>query len=689
MVQLIISEKPMAALRIAEALADGKIVKKINKKVPYYEITHKKKKILIGCAVGHLYNLTEKEKKGWQYPNFGLKWVPSAQTSKKSAFTTKYVDTLKSLCKQADDFIVACDYDQEGSLIGYNIIRFICKKKDAKRMKFSNLTKEELTESYDKASKHLDFQLIEAGETRHILDHMYGINTSRALTLAVKTAGFFKILSSGRVQSPILYLLAKKEEEIQKFKSEPFWQLYAKIKAKKEVLAIHKKGKFKKKLDIQKIAKKCKDHDAIVKKLETKQYKLQPYPAFNITSLQTEAYRLFGYSPKQTLQIAQQLYLNAHISYPRTSSEQLSPKINYRKILKALQGFSSLVDGIKSLTPVQGRRKDSAHIAIYPTHKVPKTLTDQQKRIYGLIVKRFIAAFYPEAVREIVNVEFDINKEIFKAKGSRTLERGWLAAYPMKFKEEILPELTSNKKYKVKELIIKEDKTKPPKRYSQGSIISEMEKRNLGTKATRHAILQILYDRNYIEDRSIKVTQLGLAVAETLEKYAPEITSEELTKHFEKELEKILSKKKKQTTIIKEAEKLLRKVLEKFKKKEKEIGKGLVDAARETRKKMITVGPCPECKKGDMVIRSGRFGKFIACSSYPKCKFTQSLPQGLIKTTKKICKYCGKPIILVIRAGKRPFEMCLTYDCKSKENWGKKNTKKPTKKKVTKKKTKS
>lgn len=679
MTQLIITEKPQASLRIAEALAEGEILKKLYKSIPYYEITHKNKKILIGCAVGHLYNLIEKVKNGWTYPVFELKWVPSFEISKASAFTKSYVEALQYLSKQADDFIIACDFDTEGSLIGYNVLRFLCNKTDAKRMKFSTLTKEELIGSYEKAQKHLDFPQIEAGETRHFLDHMYGVNTSRALTLAVKSAGYFKILSSGRVQSPILYLLTKREEEIQKFKPEPFWQVFATIDAKQDILAIHKKGNFTKKQEADRIIKKCKNKDATVKKLITKKYSIAPFPAFNITSLQTEAYRLFKYSPKQTLQIAQELYLQAYISYPRTSSEILDPRINYKKILNSLKEFSDLTKGINSLNPVQGKKTDPAHISIYPTNNPPvlSKLTDQQKRIYQLIVRRFIAAFYAPAQRESISAEFDINKETFLANGARTIKKGWAEIYPIKFRENILPELKKDKSYKVKKLELKEDQTKPPSRYTQGSIIAEMEKRNLGTKATRHAILQILYDRYYIEERSIKVTMLGMAVAETLEKYVPELTSEDLTKHFEQELEQVLEKKKKSQKILDEAKKILVKVLDKFRKKEKEIGSELLEAARETKKQMSIVGKCPNCKEGNLVIRKGRFGQFLACDRYPKCKTTQSLPKGLIKPTGKECKFCGKPVILVIREGKRPFEMCLTYNCKSKAGWKKQESEKP------------
>ena len=224
--ELIIAEKPSAAKKIAEALADKKIKEHKNKKVSYFSLEHNGKEITVVPAVGHLYNLAEKDKKGWKYPVFSTEWKPSYEISKSAAFTKIYTDTIKKVCKDASEITVACDYDIEGSTIGWNVVRFICNKKDGKRMKFSTLTKDELRKSYENASKHLDFPQIEAGETRHILDWFHGINLSRALTLSIKEAGKgFKVLSTGRVQGPALKIIVEREREIQIFKSVPYWEV--------------------------------------------------------------------------------------------------------------------------------------------------------------------------------------------------------------------------------------------------------------------------------------------------------------------------------------------------------------------------------------------------------------------------------------------------------------------------------
>jgi len=243
---LIISEKPDAALRIATALADDKVHKKNNKKVPYYEITHKGKKIIVGCAVGHLFGLKETNGKGWIYPVFDYGWFPTYEINKQAKYTKDYIDTLKKLTKEAEDYYNFCDVDTEGELIFRNILIFICKKENAKRAYFSTLTKKDLLKAFETAKDTINIGLAEAGETRHSLDFIWGINLSRALTLALKAAkGGFKVLSIGRVQGPTLNLIVKKEKEILVFKSVPYFEISLTGKVdNNKITAYHSKNPF-------------------------------------------------------------------------------------------------------------------------------------------------------------------------------------------------------------------------------------------------------------------------------------------------------------------------------------------------------------------------------------------------------------------------------------------------------------
>jgi len=674
MPELIICEKPSQAAKIAEALADEKAKKQTEDKVTYYELTHKGKKIYVGCAVGHLFNLREKDKKGWTYPVFKTEWAPSYEINKASDYTKKYIDTLAKLAKKCDKFVVACDYDLEGSLIGYNVLRFIAKKKDGRRMKFSTLTKEELIESYENASKHLDFSLIESGEARHLIDWLFGINLSRALTLSIShaTKGF-KLLSSGRVQGPALKILADRELEIKRFKSTPFWEL----EALGDIYCKHKKDKFTDGKEVKKIYNKIKkEKSGIIQKVSKKTTHQAPPNPFDLTSLQLEAYKLFKITPKDSLSITQKLYTKAYVSYPRTSSNQFPSNLNLKSILKKIgkqKEYAKLVQELLEkpvLMPNNGRKTDPAHPPIHPTGVEPKRLGERDKKIYDLIVRRTLATFGPPSERESVSITLNIKKEPFIARGTRTVDPGWHRFYGKyaKFDEITLPSTKEGDLIKLKKINLLDKETQPPNRYTPASIIKALESKNLGTKATRAAIVESLYQRNYIMDMSLQVTSLGLRTVKTLEKYCPELMDEEMTRKLEKDMEEIHEGKEKKEQVLKRAERALSKILKRFKENELKIGKALAEANIETREQESKIGSCPECKKGVLHIRRGRFGMFVACDRYKQgCATTFSLPSNaLVRPSKNICKDCDYPEVLIIKRGRRPQNVCLNLDCKSK-----------------------
>ena len=675
MYELIITEKPAAAQKIADALADGKPIREGSQGVYYYKITRGKKDIVVACAVGHLYGLDQKEGSKWKFPVFDIEWQPSYETRKASAFTKKYLLQLKKLAKEAKEFTVACDYDVEGEVIGLNIIRYACNKKDAARMKFSTLTKPDLIEAYENKSKTLDWGQANAGEARHFLDWYNGINYSRALTDAIKQAGAFKIMSTGRVQGPTLKIIVDKEKEIKAFKPVPFWQIQLIGDVKKEdIEAWHRQDKFWKKEEADKVMKNVKGQKkGIVDNVEKKQFQQAPPFPFDLTALQIEAYKCFGIQPKETLEIAQDLYTSGYISYPRTSSQQLTPKIGYNKIIAALAKqsiYSNLCSDLlkKELRPNNGAKTDPAHPAIYPTGIIPKT--DQRGlKIYDLIARRFLATFAEPALRETMVVYISVNKEIFIAKGTRTIKKGWHVYYGpyVKLEEIELPAVVKGDIVDIKKITLHEKETQPPKRYTPASIIKELEKRNLGTKATRAQIIDTLFQRGYVHGTAIEATEFGIKTIETLEKHAPKIIDEALTRHFEEEMDEIREGKKKKEEILEEAKDALIKIINDFKKEEKEAGKELLAAFKETRHAMTTLGKCPNCKEGDLQIRKGKFGHFAACSGYPECKTTFSLPaNALIKPSENACKTCGFPMVTAIKARKKPQEFCLNPQCKSK-----------------------
>ncbi|MCD6371319.1 MAG: topoisomerase DNA-binding C4 zinc finger domain-containing protein, partial [Candidatus Aenigmarchaeota archaeon] len=326
-------------------------------------------------------------------------------------------------------------------------------------------------------------------------------------------------------------------------------------------------------------------------------------------------------------------------------------------------------------------KSDPAHPAIHPTSEPPdiSKLRKEEKNLYDLIVRRFLSVFGDPAIREIMTVEFDIAGEVFIAKGSKTLEKNWMEFYGKyaKFDETLLPPLKEGDKFKAVVNSI-EKETQPPQRYTQGSIVKELEKHGIGTKTTRAMILQTLYDRNYIQGKSIEVTKLGMVVGETLAKYVPELVSEELTRSFERDMDKVLKGEISRKEVVEKAKKVLIKICKDFKLNEKKIGAKLEKAILQTKEDQSILGECLKCGGRLKILYSPKTKKyFVGCSNYPKCKNIYPLPGGaLVQKTGKVCEYCKTPIVKIIRKGKRPFNMCLDPKCKTKESWGKKKAKK-------------
>ena len=664
--ELIITEKPQAAMKVAYALSDNPI-KKVIQGVPYFELYRNGKKIIVGCAVGHLFGLDEAEKRKKDEFTYNLEWKPS-YTKKNSAFTKKYYAVLAALAKNASSFVVATDYDIEGEVIGLNVLKYICKQKDAHRMKFSTLTKEELSNAYDNAMKHLDWGQAYAGEARHYLDWLYGINLSRALMQAMKKAGGFKILSIGRVQGPTLSLIVEKEKSIAAFKSHTYWNISLEV-SNSHSLSVKYPKDITKKDELEKFKKlKGKKGEAVTEKSNEK---LFTQPPFDLTTLQMESYRLFSLSPAQTLATAQKLYLEGLISYPRTSSQKLPESIGYAGIIKKLSKiFPELAKIATEKKPAEGNKSDPAHPSIYPTGEKPGSLESEEMNLYELIVRRFLSCFAKPALIENKKIKVSVEIHEFSTRGLKILEKGWLGIYPARMEEKELPDV--NGPVTVNEVKIDEKETMPPKRFTAASLVSELSKRNLGTKSTRAAIIETLFNRGYVFDKSIKATPLGISVTETLQKNCPLILDEELTRNFEKEMEAIRKSKKgeqEKDKIINDAKKVLKKIYETFKKNEVKIGKDLLGARNEEierEKEASKMVPCPKCKAGMLIIKKWKGKRFLACNKYPDCKTTFSLPPfGGIKVAEKICDKCGWPMLMALKMGSSPWLFCFNPVCPS------------------------
>jgi DNA topoisomerase-1 len=519
-----------------------------------------------------------------------------------------------------------------------------------------------------------------AGESRHILDWYYGINLSRALMGAIRKNNVYKVMSIGRVQGPALAILARRERKIKEFKPEPYWDLWAKAK---NLIFMHVKNKFEKEDEMKKALENSKS-PVKVSKMIRKEFKEKPYPPFDLTSLQVEAYKIFKFQPSQVLQMSQTLYEASMISYPRTSSQKLPDSLDHKGIIEKLSKLPKYKEVIKKAVtktkPFEGTKSDPAHPAIHPLGTLSQIGTNEMK-LYDLIVRRYLSCFGEDALRENQEIRIETNKEEYKINGRRTIEKGWFEIYEpyLRLQELTLPEFKKGEEFDAKFGSDKKE-TKPPNRYTPSSIVSTLEKKNLGTKATRSTIIETLYKRGYVDGKSIEVTPFGMSVYEVLTKNCDEILDEKLTEHFESEMEKIQEGKIAEYSVIEEGKETLIKILDKFKEKEDTIGKSLAENFKISNQNVI--GKCPSCDEDLIAIKSNSTGKqFVGCKNYPKCNVSYPLPQNsLIEATNKICEKCHTPIVKVIRKGKKPFEMCLDVNCETKKDWGK--YKKPIAKKT-------
>jgi DNA topoisomerase-1 len=677
---VMIGEKPKVASRLANALGNYSVEE--NRGVKNYTLETDDRKIIIAPAVGHIFNLEQTEE-GWDYPVFDVEWQPIFENQDSADYVKKYYNNLRDQLDKADTYINACDFDVEGSTIGGTILKEMVDADEERiqRMKFSTLTPSDLQDAFDNLEE-FDRGMTEAGITRHILDFYYGINVSRALMKAVRAADRYKTLSTGRVQGPTLKILADREREIKEFEPDPYWELYLNHPEFQAQWEDDEDRIWDAEIAEKKFQKVKGEKEAEVTNVKVNNYKHNPPIPFNLTGLQSEASSQLNISPKQTQSIAQTLYENGLISYPRTESQKLPPKIGYKNILKSLKGqedYDNLAkkvlkkDKNDNLYTTQGKKEDDAHPAIYPTGESPSgKLSKKEGQVYDLIVKRFFAVFGKPAKRRSITFTLDVKEEEFKAKSKITVERNWYDLYEpyVRVDSAELPEMEEGQTLPIDSFDKEEKETQPPNRYSQSGIVNELEKRNLGTKATRAQTVDRLYDRNYIEEQPIEVTDLGLVVVETLEDYSPDLVSEGLTREFEEKMDAIREENESREEVLSEAQDKLINTLTNFKEKQGEIGEKLVDTIDSERKRRRRLGPCQECEDGMLRIIKKGGSSFVGCSNYPDCENTYPLPNnGNINSTDQKCQECGKPTIYVDRKKGKNYQMCIDPDCPSKDDW--------------------
>ncbi|HIP90005.1 MAG TPA: DNA topoisomerase I [Candidatus Nanopusillus sp.] len=587
---LIIAEKPSVARKITQFLSKGEFrYYTYKRKVRYYSFTLNNETFYVVSALGHLYTLSDKNS-GWRYPTFSYRWVPAYIEDKITA-KKYYIELIKKF-KNENYIIVATDYDIEGELIGYNILRFALGRKNSYRMIFSAITPKDILRAFYNKSSTISLNFAIAGETRHIIDWLYGINLSRALTHAIRHYLKRVTLSIGRVQGPTLKLIFEREIEIRNFIPEEYYVLYINTKKENNIIKFkHIRDKFKSKEEASGVKKKIGSY-LTVKSIKTIEEKLMPPHPYNLTDLQTDAYKFYKITPKQTLEIAQRLYENGYISYPRTSSQKLPETIDFRYIINNLKKvlsyriFSILLLRKSTLKPNNGKKYD-IHPAIHPTGIIPKSLSKREWLIYDLVARRFLATFMDHAVIEKMYVT---TEEDFYYDYKKVRYKGWMLVYWLWLKNEFKDiEFNIGERLPVIKIQMQKRKTRPPARYNPASLVRKMEEIKIGTKTTRAEIVQTLYKRNYIKGRSIKITELGEKIIEIFDKYLPDILDIILTRKLEENIEKIekgnLNLK---TKVIEETIEIVKNTCSKVKQRERELGRELYNVYKKLKEENIS-----------------------------------------------------------------------------------------------------
>lgn len=648
---LIITEKHDAAKRIAQILADSK---PRSQRVGGVETFRFDDKVILGLS-GHIV--------GVDYPSGYNSWqkVDCKDLIRAEIVTRpiqeKIISALRSLGREADRITIATDYDREGELIGVEALRIVQEENGdlkADRVRYSAITKGEILKSFNQPGK-VDYDLAASGEARQVIDLVWGAALTRFISLTSGRLGK-EFLSVGRVQSPTLALIVDREKEIQAFVPRPYWEIYADLE--KGLRVHHAKGRIWDKAEVDGIIARL-GPEGIVRSIEKKPRVDKPPAPFDTTGFIAAASGL-GLSAANAMRIAEWLYTNGFISYPRTDNTVYPPSIDLRELMTLFAKgpfgpeAKQLLKG--KMVPTRGKRSTTDHPPIYPTALAEKSeLKEEHWKIYELVVRRFFATLAEECVWSVSSIKVDIGPEPFRASGARLMEPGWRAYYPYsKAEEHILPDLKEGERLKVLGHEVEAKETQPPARYGQGKLVKLMDELGLGTKSTRHDIISKLYARAYVQGNPMKPTNTAYAVVDTLEKYAPTITKPEMTQTLEKDMTQISEKKINETEVIEESREMLTEVFDELLENKERIGESLKDGLRTDK----IVGTCEKCGS-ELLIRRGRRGaRFIGCSGYPNCKFTLPLPRsGTVVVTDRLCDKHGMNFIRIINKGKRPWDL--------------------------------
>jgi DNA topoisomerase-1 len=657
---LIVTEKNISAQRIAHILAGKeRVAEKKDGGIPSYSYDDE---VVVGLR-GHVVEVDfEPGYSNWRSEVNTPRSLIDARTIKVPT-EKKIVSLLQKLAKKANMITIATDFDTEGELIGkeaYELVRQANPRVKVDRARFSAITPDEISHAFSHTTE-IDFALAAAGEARQIIDLVWGASLTRFISLAARRGGA-NILSVGRVQSPTLAMIVDREREIEAFVAETYWQLRLLTeKEQEQIEARHMTARFTERSMAERARDNTGEPLTVSEVKEGKKIDRAPSP-FDTTSFIVAAARL-GFSAANAMRIAEDLYMNGYISYPRTDNTVYPPTLDLKAILRDILpgGCRQDVEWVQANqrpVPTRGKKSSTDHPPIHPTGPATRSgLGEERWQIYELVLRRFLATLSPDALWMTQKVNFLAGSEPYTVTGGRLIEPGWRTVYPFsEAKEYVLPPFVVGEHLPICSVHLDEKETQPPPRFTQSRLIQRMEELGLGTKSTRHEVIQKLIARKYAEGNPLRPTLVGRAVIESLENHADTITRPAMTQTLESHMQQIKERKRTSDDVVTESRQMLNQVFDQMEPHSEEIGSEI----REQTAEELTLGPCPACGTDIRIRHMRNQAQFIGCNRYPECSFNISLPMmlwGFAVRTDEICPIHQLHHVRLIKKGARPWEI--------------------------------
>ena len=703
--RLIITEKNSSAKKIAEILSGGEAKADATYKVPFYTWSDGEGQQMSVGLKGHVMGVAFPEGySNWQETDLhdliDAELVPEP-TDK------NVVKAIRKLAKDADSIVIATDYDREGELIGLEALQQVLEvnpgvaadasdgddagavlaaRPPIKRARYSALTKDEIERAFSELDE-LAYDLAYAGAARQDIDLIWGATLTRAVSLATRRFGS-NFLSVGRVQSPTLALIVERELERRAHVPKPYWEVFAKFAHPDGAFeAHHETDKFWERAEAD-AALKGTTSPGVVKDVTSRRNTRQPPAPYNTTAFTTDASSRLGITPASAMRIAEDLYMDGFISYPRTDNTVYPRSLNTRELVQSLARIpdfaaaQSLLDG--ELKPTRGKKETTDHPPIHPAQALyPNALEGPKRRVYELVVRRFLATFAPPMITESTRADIQAGSESYFVRGSVVVDPGYAAIYTYaRSADDEIPKLEQGQTLELEgDPWIVDKETQPPPRISQGKLIELMEERGLGTKATRADIIQKLYDRGYVYSNPPEPSETGIAMYKAFHEYVPRMATPEMTAELEHDMDQIAAGETTKDEVVTISREMLHSTTAALEDQREDFAKQIWAGMDEDK----FLGPCKVCEEAGRAREDGspnrlriidlKGGKrMYGCEGWNRddpespdsCQVSGPLPgRGYeLWRLEERCSVCGERPRLTVKGFRgRPWKLCLNDDC--------------------------